>query len=83
MTFLWERLAEYTGIHLGYVRPSDRLLEDLHFPAICWFDWPTTFCDDFLATFGVDLSDCFDESSFETLQDLVEFLNHKLIRIHD
>ena len=74
LVFVYEYFAEYTGIHFNQVRPNDRLDRDLNFPLICWFDWTLNFCDDFLNHFDLDLSDCFDETNFTTIGELVEFL---------
>ncbi|NJM99232.1 MAG: hypothetical protein HC800_20700 [Phormidesmis sp. RL_2_1] len=74
LMFIYQRFSEYSGLEFGRVRPGDRLHSDLHFPLICWFDWSTTFCEDFFQRFGVDLSDRFDEDGFETIDQLVNFL---------
>ncbi len=76
--FLFEALGHHSGLEVSRLRPSDRLIEDLHLPLVCWFDWPHQFCEDFLAAFQVDLSDEFDEANFKTLQDLVVFLQEQL-----
>ncbi|NJN22009.1 MAG: hypothetical protein HC812_13560 [Leptolyngbya sp. RL_3_1] len=77
--FLFKALGTHSGLEASRLRPSDRLIEDLHLPLVCWFDWPNQFCDDFLETFQVDLSSNFDEADFETLQDLMAFLHEQLI----
>ena len=74
LSFIYECFSEYSGLEFSRVRPSDRLNEDLCFPLVCWFDWSITFCEDFYQRFGLDLSDRFDEASFETIGELVEFL---------
>ncbi|HIK46252.1 MAG TPA: hypothetical protein IGR64_15435, partial [Leptolyngbyaceae cyanobacterium M65_K2018_010] len=68
----------YSGLEIGRLRPNDRLLEDLQLPAVCWFDWGITLCEDFYNTFGVDLADQFDETQLATCADLVLFLNQRL-----
>lgn len=76
--FIYDRLGVYTGLEVGRLRPSDRLLEDLQFPAICWFDWGLTLCDDVYTTFGRDITDQFDETQLATCLDLMAFLSHQL-----
>ncbi|WP_346289598.1 hypothetical protein [Sphaerothrix gracilis] len=76
--FVYTHLQDYSGLETGRLRPGDRLVEDLQFPAICWFDWAMTLCDDFCATFGVDISDGFDETQIHTLADLVSCLHQGL-----
>jgi hypothetical protein len=74
LAFVYEHFADYTGLDFSRVRPSDRLIADLQFPLVCWFDWSLTFCEDFYQAFDVDLSDRFDEADFETMGDLVSYL---------
>ncbi len=76
--FLYDRLAVYSGLNVGCIRPVDRLLEDLQFPAVCWFDWGLTLCDEFYTTFGLDITDQFDEAQLITCADLVKFLRQQL-----
>jgi hypothetical protein len=80
--FIFERLEAYSGLPVGYLQPQDRLVEDLHFPAICWFDWGLTLCDDFHTTFGLDITDHFDETQFTTCAELVIFLADQLPSCH-
>ena len=79
LAFVYEFFSGYTGLAFSQVRPNDRLNRDLHFPLICWFDWTLDFCDDFLARFDLDLSDCFDEAEFDTVGEVVEFLVEQVI----
>ncbi len=74
LSFIYQRFGLYSGLEFGRVRPGDRLNDDLHFPLVCWFDWTTTFCEDFFQRFGVDLSDRFDEATFDTIDELIDFL---------
>jgi hypothetical protein len=76
--FVFDRLEAYSGLTVGCICPDDRLLEDLHFPAICWFDWGITLCDDFYHTFGIDMTDHFDETLLITCADLIMFLHQQL-----
>ncbi len=75
LLFLYHSLANYSGIEFNRVRPNDRLVDDLQFPMVCWFDWPVSFCDDVISHFGIDISDCFDETRFDTVADLIRFLD--------
>lgn len=78
LSFIYTQLKTYSGLETGRIRPSDRLIEDLRFPLVCWFDWSSQLCDDFYNTFQVDISDEFDESLLKTVSDLVCFLNRYL-----
>lgn len=78
LLFVYRSLETYSGIEFNRVRPHDRLVDDLQFPMVCWFDWSITFCDDVVAQFGIDISDCFDETCIETLADLILFLETRL-----
>ena len=78
LIFIYTRLQDYSGLDIGRIRPSDRLIEDLQLPLVCWFDWPNQLCDDFYKTFHVDIDNEFDESLLETVGDLVCFLNRQL-----
>ncbi|NEQ53853.1 MAG: hypothetical protein F6K11_27605 [Leptolyngbya sp. SIO3F4] len=74
LLFIYQSLETYSGIEFNRVRPTDRLVEDLQFPLVCWFDWSASFCDDVLEHLGIDISDCFDETLINTLTDLATFL---------
>lgn len=74
-TFAYEHLAQYSGLEFSRILPSDRLIEDLSWPQICWFDWEHNLYDDFWQQFGTDISDCFDESLLVTVKDVLLFLN--------
>ncbi|MFM7471616.1 MAG: hypothetical protein ACKO5P_08935 [Nodosilinea sp.] len=76
--FVYNHLGVYTGLEVGRLRPSDRLVEDLQFPRICWFDWGLNLCADFYHTFGIDISEQFDETGLLTFADLISFLNLQL-----
>ncbi|PSN10517.1 hypothetical protein C7293_27795 [filamentous cyanobacterium CCT1] len=76
--FVYQQLHAYSGLEIGCVLPSDRLVEDLAFPAVCWFDWSITLCEDFYATFDLDISEHFDETQFLTCADLINFLHQQL-----
>jgi hypothetical protein len=44
-TFAYQQLAKQSGLDIARIRPSDRLIEDLQFPLICWFDWEWQLSD--------------------------------------
>lgn len=74
-SFAYQHLAQYSGLEFGRVLPTDRLNEDLCWTQVCWFDWELSLYDDFWQHFGVDISSCLDESSLDTVTDLILFLN--------
>lgn len=76
--FIYDRLSTYSGLSVGCIHPNDDLLDDLHLPAVCWFDWGLTLCDDFYQVFGIDILDYFDETQLVTCADLVIFLHNHL-----
>ena len=78
LRFLYSHLGDYTGLAMGCIRPSDRLIEDLHMPLVCWFDWPHRLCADFWEHFQIDLGEDFDEAAFQTVGDLVMYLQARL-----
>ncbi|MBW4694563.1 MAG: hypothetical protein KME27_22675 [Lyngbya sp. HA4199-MV5] len=80
--FVYTQMQTYSGLDFSRVRPDDHLTEDLYLPLVCWFDWQTSFAEDFLASFGLDLSDRFDPQSFTTVKELVIFLNHQLLSVN-
>lgn len=76
--FAYKHLKTYSGLEMGRVRPQDRLVEDLQFPLVCWFDWGPTLCEDFFQQFGIDITDTFDETQFVTVADLIHYLEQQL-----
>jgi hypothetical protein len=82
VAFVYTYLQKYSGLHIGRVRPGDRLEQDLQFTLVCWFDWQMSLCEDFLGCFGVDISDRVDLSAFSTVEEFVKFLNHQLLVIN-
>lgn len=78
LAFVYRQLPIYSGLDVSKLRPSDRLIEDLQLPLICWYDWPNQLCCDFYETFQIEIGEEFDESLLETLKDLVLFLNQQL-----
>jgi len=73
--FAYTHLSNYSGLDFSRVCPTDRLIEDLKFPLVCWFDWQMALCDDFWECFGIDLSEQLDSETLPTIQDLVLDLN--------
>ncbi|PZV19852.1 MAG: hypothetical protein DCF21_06450, partial [Leptolyngbya sp.] len=76
--FAYQQLHAYSGLEIGRVQPADHLVDDLAFPAVCWFDWSITLCEDFYETFGLDISETFDETQLFTFADLIGFLAQQL-----
>lgn len=73
--FCYQYLHQYSGLPSGRIQWNDRLEADLHWTEICWFDWEMTLCDDFLETFGIDISDRLIDFYPQTIGDLVTFLS--------
>ena len=78
LQFIYVAFQQYSGLDFSRVRPQDRLIEDLQFPLVCWFDWTTNFCDDFVAQFGIDLRNSYDEAEFATLAEVIVFLRTQM-----
>ena len=49
--FVYQALAEYSGLVVGRLVPSDRMVADLQLPLICWFDWEMTCMNAFWQQF--------------------------------
>jgi hypothetical protein len=49
--FVYQSLAKYSGLVVGRLVPSDRMVADLQLPLICWFDWEMTCMDAFWQQF--------------------------------
>jgi len=75
-------MQTYSSLSFGKVQPSDRICEDLHLSLVCWFDWELAFCEDFLATFAIDLTSQFNPNHFGTVKDLMLFLNQQVLLTH-
>ncbi|MGI0492098.1 hypothetical protein ACN4EG_09815 [Alkalinema pantanalense CENA528] len=78
--FLYSKLETYSGLEAARLLPSDRLIEDLHIPLVCWYDWEWDLCEEFEGQFGVELCPTFDLNELKTLKDLFLCLNQKLIQ---
>ena len=81
-TFVYRKMAAYSGLPFEKVTPADRLIEDLQLPLVCWFDWEHNLCDDFCDRFGIEISDRFDLDNLHTVRDLVIFLNQQLLLVN-
>jgi len=80
--FFCIQLSEHTQLEITRMQPGDRLVADLRLPLICWFDWEITFAEAFQETFGVSLGDTFSFDDFETVQDLMLFLDCQLVSMN-
>lgn len=80
--FVYTQLQTVSGLDLGRVQPGDRLQIDLQFTLICWFDWEVTLSEAFAESFGVMLEPDFNPDEFETVADLVLFLNRQIFSIN-
>lgn len=49
--FVYRSLAESSGLVVGSLVPSDRMVADLQLPLICWFDWEMTCMEAFWQEF--------------------------------
>lgn len=77
--FTFNHLSRYSGLKFSHVWLSDRLEADLHWAEICWFDWELTLCTDVFLQFQVDISDCLYDSQWETIGDVLTFLDQHLV----
>jgi hypothetical protein len=80
--FVYSRFPDYSGLEWGRIQPGDRLIEDLRFPLVCWFDWQTALQEDFLSQFGMELNPTCDPDSLATVEELVVCLNQSLLPIN-
>lgn len=49
--FVYRSLSESSGLVVGRLVPSDRMVTDLQLPLICWFDWEMTCMEAFWQQF--------------------------------
>ena len=80
--FVYTHMGTYSGLDFARVRPTDRLIEDLCLPLVCWFDWNLSFYEDFSACFGINLSDHFNPQQYATVEDFILFLNYQLLSVN-
>ncbi len=73
--FAYTHLECYSGLSFSRVLLSDRLVDDLCWTSVCWFDWELSLCDDFYSCFEIDLSDDLEGLMPLTIGDLISFLN--------
>jgi hypothetical protein len=76
--FVVQQMREHSGLDFARVQPSDRLIEDLKLPLICWFDWEITLGNQFFDQFGVDISEWLAFEPLHTVADLVHLLQQRL-----
>jgi hypothetical protein len=76
--FAYSRFHHYSGLDFGRVLPTDRFHEDLRWSDVCWFDWNLQLYEDCWQEFGIDLSDCFDESQLSTVGEFLTCLNQAI-----
>lgn len=80
--FVYVHFSNYSGLEFSRVRPNDRLEGDLQLSLVCWFDWQRSLCEDFWQRFNIDLSDRLDIQNFQTVADLVLFLENQLLQVN-
>lgn len=80
--FVYTQFEQYSGLTFSRVLPHDRLEADLHWTLVCWFDWEETLGQDIVAQFGLDISDDLLGREWDTVADLVLFLNRRVIAVN-
>jgi hypothetical protein len=78
--FVYELLTECSGLEIGRLLPSDRLMQDLQLPLVCWFDWEMVWTEQFGTRFGLETDWILDIAEFETLEELMVALDCLLKR---
>jgi hypothetical protein len=78
--FVYELLGECSGLEIGRLLPSDRLMQDLQLPLVCWFDWEMVLTEQFGTRFGLDTDWILDIGEFETLEEMMLALDRLLKR---
>lgn len=78
--FVYELLGECSGLAVGRLLPSDRLMQDLQLPLVCWFDWEMVLTEQFMIRFELDTDWILDIGEFETLEELMLALDRRLKR---
>ncbi len=78
--FVYELLGECSGLEIGRLVPSDRLMQDLQLPLVCWFDWEMVWTEQFSSRFELDSDWILDIGEFETLEELMLALDRLLKR---
>lgn len=73
--FVYEILRECSGLEVGRLLPSDRLMMELQLPMVCWFDWEIAWTEQFISRFELETDWILDIGEFETLQDFMLALN--------
>jgi hypothetical protein len=78
--FVYELLGECSGLEVGRLLPSDRLMQDLQLPLVCWFDWEMVWTEQFGTRFELETDWILDIGEFETLEELMVALDRLLKR---
>lgn len=87
--FVYDALTQCSGLDVGRLLPSDRMVADLQLSLICWFDWELAYMEAFWQRFDPSglILDAVDEAeqgcdptTFETLHDWIVFLNQAAMR---
>jgi hypothetical protein len=78
--FVYELLGECSGLDVGRLLPSDRLMQDLQLPLVCWFDWEMVWTEQFVHRFELETDWVLDIGEFETLEELMVALDRLLKR---
>ncbi len=86
--FVYHVLEECSGLTIGRLLPSDRMVADLQLSLVCWFDWEIICMELFWQRFDPsgslfeglgDLTLDAAPTTFETLRDWMGFLNQAAI----
>lgn len=78
--FVYELLGECSGLEVGRLLPSDRLMVELQLPLVCWFDWEMVWTEQFITRFELQTDWILDIAEFETLEELMLALDSLLKR---
>ncbi|MEB3294358.1 MAG: hypothetical protein VKJ24_14460 [Synechococcales bacterium] len=85
VTFVYQQLAQLSGLDMSRSLPDDRLIEDLQFPLICWFDWESQLSDAWNHQFPQNAKDpylCYlDSGEWFTLKDLMLTLQQEFLHL--
>ena len=80
--FVFEHFGIYWGLDVSKLRPTDRLVEDLHLRDIGWQDWDFEFYEDIKRQFHIKLWKYKELSKLRTLGELVSFVD-RVIKDHE
>ncbi len=79
--FVQGHLTDYSGLWWERIVPGDRLLEDLHLPLVCWFDWELQLQADLQQDLGLAMEEPILLFEGTTVQDFVGRLNEQYLAI--